>query len=99
MKALGKDKTIEALRILKKELKEEYEKKSEVLESKVVSLKSKVKAIEKSNDSTKNELRRMKQILANEIFQFDTINQDLASLCDLDIEKLKKNIKNKFYNQ
>ena len=32
----------------------------------------------------------MKHILANEVFQFDTINQDLASLCDLDIEKLIK---------
>ena len=93
MKALGKDMTIKALRILKTSIKEEYEKKSEVLESKVVSLKNKVKAIEKSNDSTKNELRRMKQILANEVFQFDTINQDLASLCDLDIEKLVKKYK------
>ena len=35
----------------------------------------------------------MKQILANEVFQFDTINQDLASLCDLDIEKLVKKYK------
>ena len=93
MKALGKDKTIKALRTLKTSKMEECENKSKVLESKVVSLKSKVKAIEKSNDSTKNELRRMKQILANEVFQFDTINQDLASLCDLDIEKLVKKYK------
>ena len=89
MKALGKDMEIKALRMLKTSQKAEFEKTTGELESKVVSLNIKVKALDKSNDK----LRRMKQTLAMEVFQFDTINQDLASLCDLDIEKLIKKYK------